>query len=309
MPRTSKPQVTTLQAVQIADSDDIPNLLPPDVLPGVTYDMPLDEAKSLSSFQKKEPPSNKRKRGFVFGALYRNLFPGYYEVDHLLMGDVDLVVKLLDTGHTTVIKVRSALDESSLLRWIVELGESMPKTGSCRKGVGDVGTMYALGYRSKTDHVYYKQTKDSRTAKAMTEVCNRVTPFMRKHYPDILDGIQKEDKKRAGHVTPLTEMGGKDGPGGTISLSRNLGNSSHFDYADKSMSFAIWAELKKGLADNWYMIYPNMSINGSAGVVVKLRHGVAISWDGTLIRHCTSVTEVGADNNVYGCMFGGLNNL
>ena len=32
--------------------------------------------------------------------------------------------------------------------------------------------------------------------------------------------------------------------------------------------------------------------------------GAAISWDGKLIKHCTSITNTGESNNVYGCMFG-----
>jgi len=39
-------------------------------------------------------------------------------------------------------------------------------------------------------------------------------------------------------------------------------------------------------------------------VVIKIRHGTAISWDGRIIRHCTSVTQTGEQNFVFGFFFG-----
>ena len=91
-------------------------------------------------------------------------------------------------------------------------------------------------------------------------------------------------------------------------FSKNLGNASHFDYKDKSISISLWAETKPGSSHNWYFILPNLSINDLDGVVITLKHGAVISWDGRIYRHCTSVTDgVGEsenDNHVYGCMFG-----
>ena len=41
-------------------------------------------------------------------------------------------------------------------------------------------------------------------------------------------------------------------------------------------------------------------------VMIKLSHGVAISWDGKIIRHCTSVTKLGKNNHVYGNFFSAI---
>jgi hypothetical protein len=78
-------------------------------------------------------------------------------------------------------------------------------------------------------------------------------------------------------------------------MSCNLGNSSHFDVHDASQGFSVWTEEHQGVAKNWYFIMPNVhgrKFDGStfAGVAVKLRHGTAISWDGRVVRHCTSIT-------------------
>ncbi len=60
--------------------------------------------------------------------------------------------------------------------------------------------------------------------------------------------------------------------------------------------FAVWTEEKPGKVPNWYFILPNVHgtcADGTcfSGLVVRLYHGVAISWDGRVLRHCTSVSK------------------
>jgi hypothetical protein len=86
--------------------------------------------------------------------------------------------------------------------------------------------------------------------------------------------------------------------GYTIDVSVDLGNSSHFDVNDASQAFSVWLEESVGHGENWYFVLPN--VHGVRleqgkqiefqGMAVKLGHGVAISWDGWKIRHCTSVS-------------------
>ena len=299
-----KRSVVTLHAVQIADDDPLAPLLPADRLEEVDYRMDKTEARGMNVFLKGEPKSKRRKRGFIFGALYEQMYEGYHEVDHQLVGDVDLVIQDSKSKSTTRMKIRSAASYSTLMSHLVELGESMPNKGPCRRDVGDLGEMFAVGYRSKARAQLYAQTHIERTKEAMTVATRAVGPFLRKHYPDVLADIQRAEKAGA-EVPALEAMGGAEGPGGSIMISKNLGNSSHYDNSDGSNSCSIWAETNVGEASNWYFVLPNMRINGSEGVVIKLRHGVSISWDGRIVRHCSSVTAgVGGTNNVYGCMFG-----
>ena len=106
---------------------------------------------------------------------------------------------------------------------------------------------------------------------------------------------------------PISDKWGEGKDRAPIMFSKNLGNSSHYDYKDKSQSISFWAEKYPGTAHNWFFVLPNLSINSSAGVVIKLEHGIAIVWDGTIHHHCTSATDgVGngdEDNQVYRCMF------
>ena len=83
--------------------------------------------------------------------------------------------------------------------------------------------------------------------------------------------------------------------GYTVDMSVNLGNSSHFDVHDASQGYSVWTEEIRGLGANWYFVMPNL--HGTrpdgrtfAGIAIRLGHGVAISWDGRVIRHCTSLS-------------------
>jgi hypothetical protein len=85
--------------------------------------------------------------------------------------------------------------------------------------------------------------------------------------------------------------------GYTIDMSANLGNSSHFDVHDTSQGFSVWTEDFPGCGADWFFVLPNEhglkpdGVTKFRGLAVKLGHGVAISWDGRVIRHCTSVSH------------------
>jgi hypothetical protein len=81
--------------------------------------------------------------------------------------------------------------------------------------------------------------------------------------------------------------------GSTVDMSVvNLGNALHNDVHDASQGFSVWTEEIFGLGSNWYFVMPNLhgkQPDGRAfcGVAIKLSYGIAISWDGCLIRHAT----------------------
>jgi hypothetical protein len=78
-------------------------------------------------------------------------------------------------------------------------------------------------------------------------------------------------------------------------MSVNLGNAYHVDMHDASHGFSVWTEEVPGRGANWFFILPN--VHGTKpdgctmfrGIAIKLGHGVATSWDGPVLRHCTSV--------------------
>ena len=100
-------------------------------------------------------------------------------------------------------------------------------------------------------------------------------------------------------------MGGAFGIVPSINISLDLANEPHYDTNDLGLGPSIWLEDCPGTAKNWKFVLPNLVVQfeGASynGVVVKLCHGALIQWDGTSIRHCTTVTDGGSpSNHVYG---------
>lgn len=93
----------------------------------------------------------------------------------------------------------------------------------------------------------------------------------------------------------------------TMDVSVNLANASHYDVNDASQGFSIWTEDEPGTTEDWYFVLPNVygQIPGSKetynGLAIRLMHGVLVSWDGRVVRHCTSMMN--RRSNVYGTFY------
>ncbi|KAI2503184.1 hypothetical protein MHU86_11287 [Fragilaria crotonensis] len=103
----------------------------------------------------------------------------------------------------------------------------------------------------------------------------------------------------------MADKGSEDRVAYSIDMSVDLGNASHFDVGDSSQGFSVWTEEVPGKAANWFFVMPNLFGNNNGapfnGVAVKkLYHGTAISWDGRVIRHCTSLTCPDETGKPYG---------
>jgi hypothetical protein len=310
-PRTKN--VTVLSATQSSDSDISTPLLPPDYYlnrdlqsenNGPVEFTDAKESRSIYQYLSDQPKSNRRKRSFVYGALYKNLIGDSYAlIDCKGKGRIEINVEVEGHRGTSKITILDSSDCVEMLKSVATLGKSLGHVGNSRKNAGDCGEMWGLGYRSKANEAIYVKSKEPAVKSAMKKVCECVSRDLGKQLPESLDSIRQAEAFGT-KCPPLPEMGGAAGPGSCIMISKNLGNSVHFDYNDGSMSFGIWVEERIGVASNWYFVMPNIRLNGKLGVVIRLFHGCVISWDGRLIKHCTSVTETGESNNVYGCMFG-----
>lgn len=74
--------------------------------------------------------------------------------------------------------------------------------------------------------------------------------------------------------------------------SSDYGGSSHVD-RDGAESFACWLQLKRGAPSrNWALLFPRH------GVVVRLRHGTWVRWDGRFAPHCTAIPQVAEGDNL-----------
>ena len=72
--------------------------------------------------------------------------------------------------------------------------------------------------------------------------------------------------------------------------SVDLCNSSHYDVGDDSMSTCTWIEEDIGKTDNWYFVFPNVTMDYKKAIVIKLFNGCTITWDARKLRHASSRT-------------------
>jgi hypothetical protein len=108
---------------------------------------------------------------------------------------VEIVVTLED-GTTSVVEIGSAASKSKLLDSVQGLGKVLPKKGNARQGVGDLGEMFALGYRS-ADATVYVDTKNPTIADAMAAASSEVGMYMQKHWPGAYNGIRDAEKSKS----------------------------------------------------------------------------------------------------------------
>ncbi len=300
--------------IQIKHDDAAAPLLPPNTIhdsrdnsvdgtPRTTQHKNISDARNEYKRMSGGASSIRRQRKFVFGALYTALFPGFFMLDPL-EGDFDLIITL-PSNQKSVMQIRLASPNDGvgcgrLLSAVLALGRSQRGPGNARGAkVGDIGSMHAFGYRSARTKETFKGT-DEHSEKVKT-ASNMMRHWMEDNMRDVLTFLLNADKS-VGVANLLRCI--PNGPGSRVMLSVNLGNSAHYDVNDSSISVGVWVEEKPGQSKNWYFILPNVSYKGSQGVVIKLHHGAIISWDGRSIYHCTSSTDVGFDNKVYGCMWG-----
>jgi hypothetical protein len=293
------------------DTPDTP-LLPPDLIYN-SSDISCDGSSRSTRFKdmtkarqeynklRKEKLSLHRKRKYVFGATYENIFTGYFEVDPLV-SDYDLIVTL-DKRQDSVVRIRlvapfDGVGKTNLLSSIVELGRSLSGPGNARGcRVGDLGAMHAIGLKSATSKEIYKTSENTNKKVAVASAVMR--EWLEDHMREDLGEIVQTDTNSQ-IEKPLSMP---KGPGSRMMVSVNLANAPHYDSGDTARSIAVWVEERPGLAQNWYFVLPNVSHKGSKGVIIRLVHGVVISWDGREIFHCSSRAKQGDSNKTYGCMW------
>lgn len=202
-------------------------------------------------------------------------------------------------------------------------------TGGARARGDDVGTMHTIGTRVELDNVNVSPYKANAL---VSKQClqNLVVGLWKVGsycFPHVLSVIR--DVEADSGIIALSPEGGvvASSPingnitqgcrvGNTIDMSVNLGNSSHYDVHDASQGFSVWTEEIRGLGSNWFFVMPNLHGNGPDGkafygIAIKLGYGIAISWDGRVIRHATSISHPDGPNGmrVGNVGYGGRNHL
>ena len=321
----SPPKKMIFHGVQLSDNNPFAPALPPDFFcdPMHYGTIQVDDIHRARMWNHALSDVRNNRRKYIFGSCYHKLLGNDYlvldareftksiQINIKQQGDgihyFDNITSCGAQAPSSTIKIFDARKRSNLLQKVVLLGDELKRNdGSCVRGTstGDQGKMHALGVRDKFNNVHYVNNKKSPNIKQyMKRLSKWTVRYMNQVCPEVLSDIQKAESNGQ-KFEPIEFMMGADGPGSSIMISRNLQNASHYDVNDNSMSFGVWAEKDPNKAKNWYFVCPNVCIGRYRGLVIQLFHGCGIVWDGRVIRHCTSKTDVGDGNDVYGCMFG-----
>ena len=186
------------------------------------------------------------------------------------------------------------------------------KQGGCRKTDGQLGYMIPLGQHIHQKNLCnYQRTEDMAMDDLLCNFMKAYRVIMATEFPFELATAQNIARRFG--LDPPDVMGGAGGTTSSITVSVDLANPPHFDMNDLNVSISLWTELYPNLVTNWFFVLPNLFGNHNGkefnGVIVELGHGVAISWDGTKIKHCTSLanlgkSKTGKNNHGFGIFMG-----
>jgi hypothetical protein len=168
--------------------------------------------------------------------------------------------------------------------------------------------MHPIGRRVLLDGVTLSEyaTQSNMNKHLVSDFVTSMARMYSFYFPDVLSVIQ--DVEADSSALPCKAMAGKasggpgDGAGGirfrvgfSIDMSVDIANATHYDVGVCSQGISVWLEEMPGLATGWYFVMPNMycCIDGRMynGIAIRLCHGTAISWDGRVVKHDTSVSH------------------
>ena len=320
-----------VHARQCSDADG--PRMPPDFVAGQSIST-WPPAYLGQEYNKRLARSNSTRIGgrhYAQGCLHQGIPEDCLVIDVKDDPNVDIVVDVAPIGSCkkkkSVVMIRNVADDPSLvgeLRTIV-LHNMMVRgqlpAGFARASKGDIGAMHPIGTRVLLDGQTFSEyiTQCNVNKRLVSAFVTSMARVCSSHFPDVLSVIQ--DIEADSSAVPCKSMTGQasgDGVcfrvGFSVDISVDMANATHYDVGDCSQGISVWLEEIPGLATGWYFVMPNMycCIDGRMynGIAIRLRHGTAISWDGRVIRHGTSISHPdGCNTPIVGTDGGHVNHL
>ena len=186
------------------------------------------------------------------------------------------------------------------------LSNGLKSIRSVRESDGQLGNMYVFGQHAKRSSKnnkigFYLGTNEFEKNDLLKNLMTEYKKMLKDILPIEVSIIEKYPDCYNENIPEI--MGGVNGITKSINCSKGLCNPPHLDVNDLGIGISIWTEEKIGMAENWEFILPSLvddlSDRKIEGIRVGLCHGALISWHGNY-RHCSTIGEVGLNNEVYG---------
>jgi hypothetical protein len=198
-----------------------------------------------------------------------------------------------------------------LLRDITANGEAAhtAKAKCAHGGIGEDGKMYAFRITRLHGNKLLLYAENKICEDTLPSYVSAARKLGDATYPETVCFIQDSE---AGVALPsLKCIRGETNMETSLGLfgcvSEDCLNASHYDPGDFTKSFCIWTETCA------YMVFPNIEMVGhrslKLGLAIGLFNRVVVSWDGRILKHCTSKAERDPDSVVYGTFFSGKKSL
>jgi hypothetical protein len=247
-------------------------------------------------------------RRYVQGAVFQNPLStgGVFKItaSMLMVGSFDLHVDVLqgDLGHPltrTCVRVARCLDKE-LLAAGRKLADTLPSSSSgVRRDSLQYGVMHSFGM-----HVYngvlrkFKET--AKQAVALLQFTELFSNYLSLSFPFEAAAMTTSERSRG--LYPDTSSFAPNSPCASLNASVDLGNADHYDTRDVSIGVSLFlTNDPKCPVSGWFFVLPNIELEWKGicykGVLIELQDGVALSWDGRHIRHCTSAGVSTAPSN------------
>ena len=244
-----------------------------------------------------------KKRKYVDGALYTNIFYDQAEIIDINPGDsVDIIVRLFN-GHTTT--VSAFVEENLNCRHLKNCFRIARKLSACspntyRKTTLDGGNMHIVGVGPKGDGTtgMYKLTKLDGVHDLLKELTISAEIYYRSHNLSHLIDQMRQHKSQS-NVHSMTGSFVS-----SITTSHNFINAAHLDVDDKHPCIVTWIRVEDTDLEFWYFILPNVTLDGKRAIVFKIKDGLTISFDARYVMHCSTYKSKLGKTNVYGTFFG-----
>lgn len=310
LPGNGRSRLKIIKGSQVSDEHPYAPLLPPDTVdtkyigavPGEVITLSnVDQARNYYNNLIQSRQYQQSHRRFLQGSLYTQVLGSPL----ILQAQPGQIINL-DLGSSNGIVQVGLCEDYNVTSSILQLSKLLSRFegNTSRKGKGDVGKMWAMGYKSRRTGLLYNITQNPVISRAMVPVSSFVSKYMKEYYPSLYQDMRHALLSDPPPGLLIDEMGGEEASGSAMMLTRGYANASHYDKRDSSLSFGMWVEDEIGDARDWFFVLPNVMVAGQHGVLIRLSHGVTISWDGPLVRHCTSLCKKSDTNEVTGFMMG-----
>lgn len=224
------------------------------------------------------------------------------------LGDSNIVVRYFNKDHPVI---------AEFLDLTRQLGKLWSNSGNkCLRSLiqgkmKHFGTMLGAGKRSEYHYSptsNYNTSVDNLTNKVHRRLNELAKSIGEQFFPEAVESMSKlaEFYKK---VVP-EHLGGSNGLCCEMVQSQDsLVTESHVDL-DHSLCFSIWSVMSESdvfNCDGWYFVLPHLQYYNKSGekkgVVVELRHGAAIQWNGRSVFH-GSTAPSNKSVNALGTYFG-----